>query len=421
MGAYQTNFLKNTTKHIKTTSQTEDDRALTFGDPFSGGGSGGASHAYLGGIPSNPDAAYNLIDTLRYSGSLQEVRYYFGELLSDKILTQHALEPFMYAGNSISSSFDYIVLRLPLGSNNILHLNSGSYHPNQHKPIYEDSDITSGFTSPIFKSHVEKHHVVTPDSVGASMSSEKVRLDGGDIDDNILSSIIKSETSVLDRQPQDYEDLGIFFSPQHEINEDIVYTLGGFRLDDYIGSPLKGEQSASHYKDLKTIKDEYFKKYKNNQRYNFWDYTKLIQYIDHTLFKIIEQHVPAKANLKTGLLIEPHYLERNKFPIQIPTTEEFRTMLSDSHQTFFMGLAPSPSSSGFIGQTTASIAISTKDGVILDGPQHGAQAPIMPRATTGIPFAYKPYQSSVLLGNALKGRPSTIYFRSLQLGKEIDY
>ena len=41
----------------------------------------------------------------------------------------------------------------------------------------------------------------------------------------------------------------------------------------------------------------------------------LIMEIDHTLFKMIEQWVPFKSNLKTGLLIEPHYLERNKFPV----------------------------------------------------------------------------------------------------------
>ena len=420
-GAYQTNFLKNTTKHTATILQHQVARSLTFGDPFYGGGSGGADFAFLGGVPSNPAATYNLIDTLRYSGSLQEARYHFGELLSDKVLTQHSLEPFIYAGNTLSSSFSNIILRLPLGSNNILHLNSGSYHPNQHTTYYTDGSITSNMSSQIWKSKVETHHLVTPDTVGASMSSEKVRLDGGDIDDNILSHIIKSETSTLDRQPQDFEDLGIFFSPQNEINEDIIYTLGGFRLDDYIGSPLKTEQSASSYKDLKTLSDKYFKKYKNNQRYNFWDYTKLIQYIDHTLFKIIEQHVPAKTNLKTGLLIEPHYLERNKFPIQTPTTEEFRTMLPDSHQTFYVGYGDLTSISSFVGQTTSSIAISSTGGVILDEPQHGAQAPIMPVITTGIPFGYKPYQSSVLLGNALRGVPSSIYFRSLQLGKETDY
>ena len=36
---------------------------------------------------------------------------------------------------------------------------------------------------------------------------------------------------------------------------------------------------------------------------------------------MVEQFVPAKANLKTGLLIEPHYLERQKFARQIPTFE----------------------------------------------------------------------------------------------------
>ena len=126
-----------------------------------------------------------------------------------------------------------------------------------------------------------------------------------------MSPTRKTETSTLDNQPPDYEDLGVFFSPTNELNEDIIYTLGAFRLDDYIGSPLPDQQKASTYKDLSTIKDIYFKKVE--RRYNYWDYIKLIQYIDHTLFKLVEQWVPMKANLKTGLLIEPHYLERSKF------------------------------------------------------------------------------------------------------------
>ena len=96
-------------------------------------------------------------------------------------------------------------------------------------------------------------------------------------------------------------------------------------------------------------------------------------------------------------------------------------MLTDSHQTFFTDYGPFISSSGFIDQQTGSIQISTSDGEILNEPQFEAQAPIQPVTTTGIPCGYKPYKSSVLLGNALKGRPSNIYFRSLQLGKETDY
>ena len=100
----------------------------------------------------------------------------------------------------------------------------------------------------------------TPDTVGRSMSSEKVRLDEGTVDDNILQPFTKGEISTLDRQPQDFSDLGIHFSPTMEINEDILYTLGSFRLDDFIGSPLPSAQSSSQYTDLKEIRDIYFKK-----------------------------------------------------------------------------------------------------------------------------------------------------------------
>ena len=177
---------------------------------------------------------------------------------------------------------------------------------------------------------VETHHLPTPDTVGASMTSEKVRIDTGTIpSDNILLVDKKVETSTLDRQPPEYEDLGIYFSPTSEMNEDILYTLGSFRLDDYIGSPLPSAQSASKYEDLKDIQGIYNKKLRG--RYNYWDYIKIIQEFDHTLFKIIEQWVPFKANLKTGLLIEPTYLERNKFQREVPTITDGENILSISN------------------------------------------------------------------------------------------
>ena len=141
------------------------------------------------------------------------------------------------------------------------------------------------------------------------MASEKIRYDQGTIDDNILSPFVRAEQSALDRQPQDFSDLGVFFSPTFEINEDIIYTLGGFRLDDYIGDPR--DLDKKEYTELKNIREYYAQRI--DRRYNFWDYIKMIQYFDHTIFKMIEEFAPAKANLKTGLVIEPHYLERNKF------------------------------------------------------------------------------------------------------------
>ncbi len=511
-GAYQSNFLKTNTKVINffdglpfyfqanawgldnsfirnnqgADIYTDGVTSFTqFGDTKAG-----ARFCYIGGLPAGLKLnSYNYTPTnLRYSGSIQEIKYHYGELLSDDTLTKHALEPFMYSGNTPSSSYKNVVLRLPLGSNDLE--DSSSFHPNQdinyliNSNLIEYSDFTKfspdlvftaglyvhdtkvWFTSAknfdpepfidgggmriqnnsageiayiiykwnghlntvelgrtytltydiiesnhdsglviennygignttlnttvgthtvehvfnrtssiagenpfiikrsgvsnlnvvinnlIFKEKIttsnmstqkweeviETHHLPTPDTVGKSMTSEKVRIDEGTVDDDILLPNLKSETSTLDRQPLDYPDLGVYFSPTTEINEDILYTLGSFRLDDYIGSPLPSDQTSSIYNDLANIKDIYFKKVKN--RYNYWDYIKLVQYIDHTLFKLIEQWVPMKANLKTGLVIEPHYLERKKIKRSLPTTGVDQSMLTNSYQTFEFEVEP---------------------------------------------------------------------------------
>jgi hypothetical protein len=440
-GAYQSNWLKNTLYYTGSIfEQSEAARALTFGDPYSASAAhiGGASFAYFGGVEANPAGAYNTVDTLKYSGSLHEIKYHFGELLSHNTLKKHALEPYMYGGNTISSSYTNVVLRLPLGSND--QKDSSSFHPNQNIDYIPSSSILSNMSSQGWEETNELHHHITPDTVGISMTSEKVRIDSGSIDDGILSSKIKSETSTLDRQPQDFEDLGVFFSPTTELNEDIVYTLGGFRLDDYIGSPLPSAQTSSTYEDLGEINHFYFRKTK--RRYNYTDYIKQIQYIDHTLFKLIKQWVPAKSNLKTGLLIEPHYLERTKFARELPIRSDGQTMVTGSHQTFeadikgesideiysisqssvvatqnykISGKMTGSNHRRIVGGTNAEINVT---GYILDEPQQAAQAPIRPYHTSK-PDGYIARQSNTFLGNAIKGRKSSKYFYTKSSGSNV--
>jgi len=59
-------------------------------------------------------------------------------------------------------------------------------------------------------------------------------------------------------------------------------------------------------------------------RFKYTDFIDITKQFDHTLFKMIESMVPAKSNLKTGILIEPHYLERTKFgnPSTLPGVEK---------------------------------------------------------------------------------------------------
>jgi len=401
-GAYQTNHLKNTSKYTNTWG------ANTFANNF-----------------NKTAADYIFAGTNGYEGSVQELKANWGEILTDATLTKHSLEPFMYAGNTISSSFSNVVIRYPLGSTDVETLEN-------HIPdtsINTTNNIAASNTTTLWEEIIENHYLPTPDTVGISTTSEKVRIDTGTIDDNILSTTIRSEDSMLDRQPPDYEDLGVFFSPTNEINEDIIYQLGAFRLDDYIGSPLPSTQTASNYEDLKTLKDIYFKRV--NKRYNYWDYIKTIQYIDHTLFKIVEQFVPFKANLKTGLLIEPHYLERSKFARELPVVDYGTTMTQGSYQTIDFqvdperaftlsdssvvttnNLSPTTGSDGKRLEKGTNTTIDVS-GYILDEVQNIAQAPITPG--TGV------RKSNTLLGNATKGKLSRRYYRSLDKGKELDY
>lgn len=233
--------------------------------------------------------------------------------LSQSVKNTHTKDPNILAGNSTSSYFDELTFHNPLGGDfNTELFSSNPYNfTNYSGSTTGTTDLRVSTTNgtPPYKTIQYTHHLTTPDTVGVSMASEKVRYDNGTINDNILSPYIRGEESSLDRQPPDYSTLGVFFSPTFEINEDIVYTLGGFRMDDYIGDAR--HLSSGSYPDLKSLQDTYFQKVE--RRYNFFDYLKTIQYFDHTIFKIIEEFAPAKANLKTGLVIEPHYLQRDKF------------------------------------------------------------------------------------------------------------
>ena len=429
-GAYQSNFNKNISSYTSSVGISEASRSLTFGDPYyNNNNDGGATFASFGGLTPNNHAVYNELDQLYYSGSLQNIIYHFGELLSHETLKKQALGPFIYAGNSPSSSYTNVVLRLPLGSNN--QKDSSSFHPKaevEFIPHHPSSSMVSQQWAQID----ETHHLPTPDTVGRSTTSEKVRIDDGVVDDDLLFINIKGETSTFDRQPPDYEDLGIFFSPTNEINEDIIYTLGSFRLDDYIGDPLPSTQTSSFYPALEEIKNIYYQKVK--QKYDYFDYIKLIQQTDHTLFKLIEQFVPAKANTKTGLLIEPSYLERSKFPRNsFPNRVDGQTMTTGSHNTLYVdygvekSLYKVNSSSVVYGNSASGLdfSLDTTEYILKETPNLSynaefCQSPIIPYSSSQHK-GYLPHKSSTLLGNFTKAKRSSIYYKRLSNGYETQY
>jgi hypothetical protein len=416
-GAYQANHLRDVLHHTQSISVSEKVNAESFGNPYYNAGIHGTSKAFIGGIKNTlfggniTSSIYtnNVTSSfdLGFEGSISEIRYYFGEQLSHKTLQLHALEPLMYGGNSISSSYDHLILRYPLSfelsipseTNNQLPSSSYAWNVSPTSPLvgpitggvilsssgypstgsaltnYSGQPFSSSgafvyppsgsnisiFTvagTPLLPSHhpnqtvnylngftyfndkdveliVETHHIPTPNTIGKSPINRKVYIDKGTTDDDILSPDILSRLPSTERQVPDFSNIGIYLSPQNEVNEDIIYTLGTFSLDEFLGDPR--EETSGEYTSFKPLIDQYFKKLeKGKDRYNIWDFTRWMQFLDHTLFDLIKQFVPQKSTTKTGLLIEPHFLERTKFKRHHPIINrpEYNGTIQEVTQSF---------------------------------------------------------------------------------------
>ena len=105
-------------------------------------------------------------------------------------------------------------------------------------------------------------------------------------------------------------DVEVGFSPADSINAHITGTLGNFNIMQYMGDPSL--QYSSSYTPLVTLGDNYFRTY-YTQRYNVWDFIRLIKFYNNSLFKSIKDYVPARASVASGIIIKSHILERNKY------------------------------------------------------------------------------------------------------------
>jgi hypothetical protein len=115
----------------------------------------------------------------------------------------------------------------------------------------------------------------------------------------------------------------VAFSPQDEVNDDIISQLGSFNIGQYIGDPRQVSSSLNYYPDFNVLRDEYFSKYTHS--YDLWDYMRLIKFYDNSLFKMIKDFTPARTSLATGIVIKPTLLERCKYPLPQANTNTTQT------------------------------------------------------------------------------------------------
>ena len=243
-----------------------------------------------------------------FIGSVDEFRLWRTPL-SESRVDNHTLMPDAIDGNHISASTHDLIFR-----------NDFEYPKNRHSSgdvdiknvalvtTYCTSSVASGFsnetTYPYQYTPYDRDVTANIPSTGFNFAN-KVRFESQTklID---LSYRQRATKKSFDQSPVDSNRLGLFFSPIKEINLDILKGLGEFNIDNYIGNPA--DEYSDEYSDLKTLRNYYFSRY----TLNLHEYIQLVRYIDKSLFKTLESLVPARAKVASGLLIEPHILERSK-------------------------------------------------------------------------------------------------------------
>jgi hypothetical protein len=195
---------------------------------------------------------------------------------------------------------------------------------------YQTSSVASGFTSipnyPYNYTPYDRDVTATVPQIGFNFSN-KFRFEtqydflGNEITQQSSTGVSldyrsRATKKSFDTSPIDSDRLGLFFSPVKEINMDILKSLGNFNIDDYIGNPQ--DEYNDKYSDLDRLRNYYFERFD----LNFNEYIQLVRYIDKSLFHTLESLVPARAKVSSGLLIEPHILERSKVKWKKPTSEK---------------------------------------------------------------------------------------------------
>ena len=161
---------------------------------------------------------------------------------------------------------------------------------------------------------------------------------------------------------------------------DILRSLGEFNIDDYIGNPA--DEYKDSYGDLTQLRNYYFQRYNLNMH----EYIQLVRYIDKSLFETLESLVPARAKVSSGLLIEPHILERSKVKWTKPTgsLNQFETLIDTNETTL----------------TTATYnnletTISNTDAVLLSGVNGNYSAEINTELLSTASAVYTTYEGEI--------------------------
>jgi hypothetical protein len=253
-----------------------------------------------------------------YVGEMDEFRMWNAPL-SESAFDLHVLHPEAINGNHISASTTDLQVRLDFEYPKNLALTASvkNVAPNN---TYQTYVSASGFTT--LTQYPHQYEIVDrsvtlsiPNSGASRYSSNKVRFE----DQTLISDLSyksRSTKKAYETSKRDSNRLGLFFSPNKDLDLDIAKSFGGISIDDYIGA--YDDQYQDTYKDLTDLRNYYFERIGSRDIYQFIN---LVRLYDKSLFVNLKEMIPARVKATTGLLIAPHLLERSKHKVHKPTTE----------------------------------------------------------------------------------------------------
>lgn len=327
-------------------STSLDSQHITNNSAFSQTGSGDSQGLYLGGYISGSQVGDKILTPPNqyFSGSFQEFRYYSSPM-NEFIFNDYVMNPRSIEGDNITgslSSFDVLNFRAPLGNEleSIFTSSMSSSHTeslvSMHPAVtgsvptqsFYDADTTgshSNFevlyydntTTRTFSKINREVVFMDQPSIGIrNRISNKIQIGNDDAYGNILSPLnsIQQYYDISSSYTEDINSLEVAFSPQNEINDDIINSIGFGKISNILGDPRLLKGNTDHYSELRYAAEEHFKKYTKG---NIYDYLRVIKYFDNSLFKAIKNYVPARTSVTTGIVIKQHLLERNKYPTPV--------------------------------------------------------------------------------------------------------
>lgn len=294
-----------------------------------------------------------------FVGSVDEFRLWSTPLDKERFY-EHVSFPEMVNGNSVTASTADLHFRLDFEypkdlstSNSLLNVANNIFYPKSYvRNNFEETgsiiNVTSTLGAPIsasaigftpstsypFQFEAIDRTVVleVPDGGASRYSTNKIRFESQELVSD-LSSKSRATKKSFDQSPTDSNRVGLFFSPTKELNLDIAKSFGGLNIDNYIGDP--SDDYKPNYSQLDSLRNYYFERFDGRDIYS---YINLIKLYEKSMFDDIKKMLPARVKATTGLLIEPHFLERSKIAHKKPSGDEYQkeTSIHFADTTIFL-------------------------------------------------------------------------------------